>query len=147
MSYNPRVNEFLSSPNARNICDVFENNSGSSFIKGRPVRIDTSSSIQAVDVSIEAEAKPFGILAENIANGTTGNIVTFGRIYDISTSMVVGDEVWLSKSGGLTAIPPEIGVSGWIVGDFAVKLGFIVKNNDDGNKKDIIVDIDLAGQL
>ena len=48
---------------------------------------------------------------------------------------------------GLTTSIPEIGVAGFLSGDFVVKVGRITKNSDVPANKDFKVEVHIIGQL
>lgn len=143
MSYNPFTRQTTGQSTGR----FNQNQSGSSIPAGIPVKI-TSSGIALVDVSVEADIDAFaGVLKETAANNTSGNIISSGSIEKISTPYAVGSMVYISKTGTLTNIKPSTGVNGFGEGDFVVKIGMIAKNNDNPSDKDLLVGIQIMGQL
>lgn len=124
------------------------NNTGVTFNKGTPSRINVSGDPDFIDVSIEAQAKSvFALAGENIANLESGSFVQNGKIENFTTSFSFGDTIYVSKTGGLTNIPPTIGVGGFVSGDFMIKLGIIAKNESNPALKDILVDIEQPWQM
>lgn len=124
------------------------NGSGSAMSKLLPVRANTSGELDTVDPTIEAEALAIlGITKESILSGATGQVVSHGRVNDVTTSAVFGDAVYLSKTGGVTNVQPDIGVGGFVAGDIVIKLGVIAKNEANPVLKDLEVNIELIGQL
>ena len=133
---------------ASSVSDARTNNTGIAFTKGSPVRINASGTLDFVDVSIEGEViNVAGVAREVIPDGTSGQIVTSGKIADISTAASLGDLMYISKTGLLTNIQPSIGVGGFVAGDFVVQVGVVSKNEDNGSLKDLIVSLDIVGQL
>ena len=127
---------------------TFTNDSGSTIIKGTPVRVDVSGNIGSVDVSTESDAiSVIGIAKANIANGADGTIVTNGLLENITISASVQDVVYVSKSGALTNAKPDIGVDGFVEGDFVVCVGVVSENQSNPLQKDLIVNISVVGQL
>lgn len=148
MTFNPN---FTGAGNVRsaqaNLTSV-QNNTGGTLIKGTPVRINGSGELDVIDVSIEAEVDgTIGVVFEDILDTNFGDIVSSGRVENITTTANVGDKVYISKIGILTNVKPEIGVGGFLSGDFVVKIGVIVKNIDTPANKDLVVGITTIGQL
>lgn len=88
-----------------------------------------------------------GVASESIANGSSGAFITTGKVTNITTSASFGDVVYVSKTGILTNTKPSIGAGGFIAGDFVVSVGVIAKNADNPSSKDLVVIIDVVGQL
>lgn len=145
MTYNP--NSRGTAPTAKTTVRFNANQTGNSIPKGTPVKL-TSSGIDLVDVSVEADVDAFaGLLSADAANLSNGTIVSSGTIENISTSFAVGSVVYVSKLGILTNVKPSTGVNGFGEGDFVIKVGMIAKNNDNPANKDLLVGIQIMGQL
>lgn len=143
MSYNPFTRQSAVNSTAR----MNQNSTGQAIPQATPVKI-TSSGLGLVDVSVEADIDAFaGVLKEASSNGTKGNIVSSGSIENISTPFPVGSMVYISKLGTLTNIKPSLGINGFGEGDFIVKIGMIAQNGDNINNKDLLVGIQVMGQL
>jgi len=143
MTYRP-----YSTLTASGISDTRPNNSGVTMDKGTPVRINTSGEIDFINVSVEDEvANVSGVTSESILNTTSGNFITTGKVTNITTTAVFGDVVYISKTGTLTNVKPSIGVAGFVSGDFIVSVGVIAKNASNPSNKDLVVIIDVVGQL
>lgn len=128
--------------------DERTNNTGITINKGVPVRINTSGELDFINVSVEAEAiNVSGVASEPITNGSKGSVVNSGKISDIATTAALGDIVYVSKSGSLTNVKPSIGVSGFVAGDFVVMVGIIAKNESNPTLKDLMLNVDVVGQL
>jgi hypothetical protein len=126
----------------------FTNSTGSTINGMTPVRQNTSGTLELINPSIESEiSKILGIPKISINDGASGSVALHGLMEDVTTSLVVGDVVYLSKTGGLTAVAPEIGVGGFLAGDFVVKLGKITKNFSNPLNKDLLLAIEVIGQL
>lgn len=126
---------------------LFNNDSGGLLAALTPVRSD-STGINTIDVSDEDHINNcVGVTIDAIADSSDGLVATDGRIEDVTTSIAVDKIVYISKTGGLTETAPSIGVGGFTSGDFVVKIGNVVQNQADNLKKDLIVDIDIIGQL
>lgn len=143
MSYNPFTR--TSSQNFTGRLNA--NQTGNLVPRGTPVKL-TSSGIALMDVSVETDIDAFaGVIKDDAATGTTGNIISSGSIENLSTSFAVGSVIYISKVGLLTNVKPSIGVNGFGEGDFIIKIGMIAKNNDNPANKDLLVGIQVMGQL
>ena len=130
------------------VSDERSNNTGSVINKATPVRINNSGELDFIDVSIEADIKgSIGIVKSNISNGAKGAIISSGKVEDITTSAGFGDPMYIDKTGEITNIEPDIGVNSFVAGDFVVAVGVIAKNESNPILKDLIVLIDIRGQL
>jgi hypothetical protein len=148
MSYNPNFSSISSIESAQALRVTETNTTGSLIPKLTPVKINTSGNLALIDVSIEADILALvGLTNADISNTAAGEVANTGRVKDITTGAAFGDTLYISKTGGITNIKPEIGVGGFIVGDFVVKLGVIAKNQLNPLNKDIILQISLIGQL
>lgn len=124
------------------------NGSGAPIAALIPVTLNNDGDFKTINVSVEADAlKVVGITAESVLNNTEGPVVGFGRITDVTTPFVFGDVLYVSKTGNLTTTLPDIGVGGFASGDFVIKIGKIAKNQTNPTNKDLIVQIELIGQL
>ena len=133
---------------ASGISDTRPNNSGVAILKGTPTRINSSGELDFINVAIEAQSLSVaGCASEDIANATSGVIVTTGKIADITTSASFGDLMYVDKTGNLTNIKPSIGVNSFVSGDFVVSVGVIAKNTSNPILKDLVIMIDVIGQL
>lgn len=125
----------------------YTNSSGGTILALKPVR-SSSGTLATVDPSIEAHVLSIlGVTKTNISNGVAGTVVLEGLMEDITTSIAVDKYVYLSKAGNITDEVPDIGVGGFVEGDFVVKIGQIVRNTNNPAKKDLNVDIRIIGQL
>lgn len=130
------------------VSDSRTNNTGVSISKATPVRINTSGDLDFVNVSVESEIlNVVGVTNADIANGSEGDFINTGKIEDISTSLGFGDVAYISKTGTLTNVQPSIGVGGFVAGDFVVRIGVIAKNQLNPLLKDLILSMDIRGQL
>ncbi len=144
MGYSPNAsNPLISRSTARQAI----NDTGSTIAKCIPVKI-TSLGMGTVDPSVEADIDAFaGVTNAAVNDGDTAEIVTSGLIAQSGLSFAFGSAIYISKSGGVTNIKPSIGVSGFIEGDFVVRLGVIVKNEANPSLKDVLLNIQFLGQL
>ena len=126
----------------------YENNSGIVILKGTPVCQKGTGVIDFINVSSESDVFGFiGVTSFNIPNATSGPVVTSGRIENVSIFGNFGDPVYVSKTGGLTITKPEVGAGGFLVLDFVLRVGIITKNESNPLLKDIVLDVQLVGQL
>lgn len=143
MSYRP-YNQLKTS----GVSDERVNNTGVTITKGTPVRANSSGELDFVNVSVEAESiSAIGVVTEDITNTNSGEFINAGKISDISTLASFGDPVYVSKSGGLTATKPSLGVDGFVSGDLVIYVGIVAKNEDNPVLKDLIVNLQVIGQL
>ena len=148
MTYNPNFSSGQPAPASKTIQISEENNTGSTIVKATPVRIVPAGGISTVDISEEAEALAVaGLVAEDVANGASANIVNSGRIENISTGASVGAPLYISKSGYLTDVKPTLGADDFSSGDFVIQVGVVAKNSSNPANKDILVTIRIMGQL
>lgn len=143
MAYNPFTRQSAQSATGR----FNQNATGQALPQGTPVKA-TSSGLGLVDVSVEADVDAFiGVLKLASADGTSGQVISSGSIEKISTPFTVGSAIYISKLGTLTNIKPSIGVNGFGEGDFVVFIGKIAQNADNPADKDLLVLVQVHGQL
>ena len=63
------------------------------------------------------------------------------------TTATFGDIMYVAKDGSLTNIKPTDGEDGFVSGDFVIKVGVIVKDSNNPSQKNLIVNIQVMGQL
>jgi len=123
---------------------------GESFvlIKGSPVYVNASGQILLPDVSYESKSLTvIGLTKDNINVGSVGEIITNGLLKIVSISFNFGDVLYVAKDGSLTNIKPSIGIGGFNALDYVVKIGVVTKNQTNPLLKDIVVNIQIIGQL
>lgn len=136
----------ISSPR-RTIVDLL-NNSGSSMYLGNPISVDGSGNMAITNVSSQASSLAFiGALQANTANAVVGNVVMAGRLDNITGSFTFGDSLYVSKTGGLQSTYPDVGILGFAAGDYVIRVGVIAKNQTNPILKDLLVSIQIIGQL
>jgi len=124
------------------------NGSGGPVSALTPVSLNASGTFKIIDVSVELDAlRAVGITSESILNATDGSVFGFGRMTNVTTLFALGDVLYVSKIGTLTTTLPSIGVDGFLAGDFVIKIGKIAKNQQNPSNKDLIVQVELIGQL
>ena len=130
------------------VSDGRPNNTGGTITKGVPVRINTSGELDGIDVSSENDSlNIIGVAADNIPTSSTGEVVSSGKVADIATFAAFGDVLYIDKSGQLTNIKPAIGINGFVSGDFVIIVGVVAKNVDNPGLKDLVLNIQVVGQL
>ena len=123
------------------------NQTGSTIAKFIPVKI-TTTGMALVDVSVETDISAFaGVTASSVNNGAPGDVVNNGLVTDTGLGFSAGDRVYISKSGGVTNVKPDIGVGGFVSGDWVVALGVCALNESNMSLLDVIVFIEIKGQL
>lgn len=150
MTYNPLwvTNNNIQAQQSKRTSRQALNNTASTILKATPVRINAAGNLSSVDPSNEAHIDGFaGLTVEDVAPYTSGEVISIGTITNISTSASFGDAIYLSKTGDLTTTKPSVGVAGFIEGDWAIKIGVIVKNEVNPTQKDLLVNIQFLGQL
>lgn len=145
MTYNPTARGIPSL--ARAASRLLANNTGNTVAKATPVRL-SATGLLPIDVSNESQANAIaGLTKIDITNLSIGEVVSSGILENISTSAGIGDIMYVSKSGDLTNIKPSIGVNSFVTGDWVIRVGAIAKNNDNPVQKDILVNIQIVGEL
>lgn len=124
------------------------NGSSSGLSSLQPVSVDAAGKAVAVDVSNEALCKAFtGITFQGSALNQPVDVVTGGLLENIGTSAAFGSLLYVNKSGGLTNVPPDIGVGGFVAGDWVILVGKIAQNLATPAQKDLIVTPTVIAQL
>lgn len=128
--------------------DQRSNNTGVTIDKGTPVRINTSGTLDFIDVSVTAEILNIAGVAKNdILSATSGEFVSGGKVEDITTSASLGDVLYIDKAGALTNVKPSLGVAGFVAGDYSVRVGVVAKNENNGSLKDLIVSLNIIERI
>jgi hypothetical protein len=146
MTYDPRlganITQLISSVNSN-----LENNTGATLLKLTPVIVNSSGEAEQINVSLESALSIAGICKENILDGEIGEVALGGRIENVITSANLGDTMYVDKTGFLDNTKPSDGVGGFVAGDFVIRVGIIVKNENNPLVKDLLVSVMLEGQL
>jgi len=131
---------------AQSITKTSTNNTGSAIGAALPVKI-TATGMATINPTLEADVLSLaGLTVATVGNGSQGTIIASGTIYNVGM-FSPGDAVFVSLSGGLTNDKPDIGVDGFVEGDWVVRVGFIVKNETTPSQLDLLVAIAIIGQL
>jgi hypothetical protein len=91
------------------------NKTGATIPKGKIVYIKSSSSsathpeiLLADNTSEATSTKTLGAVYQDIADSTTGFVVTNGQVHNLNTSAYsIGDKLWLGTSGNVTTTVPS----------------------------------------
>ncbi len=149
MTYDPRVfsGEQSTKPST-SVESNLENNSGSTIDELTPVGVDTAGELNTITVSDEASSLSIvGITTYDISDGGAGSIASTGRVKEVGNLGNFGDIMYVSKAGGLTTTKPSEGVGSFVVDDFVIRIGVIIKNEDNGSLKDLLLSVSVVGQL
>lgn len=145
MSFSP--NAYGNPAISRSVSVIANNNSGGTLPKGTIVQIN-SSDLAIVDPSIEIDVDAtVGVLKDDILDGNAGEVVAMGTIENIPGGFDFGKTIYLSASGTLTDTKPSVGVGGFLAGDYVIRIGVIVKNAYNPAQKDLLVNLQVVGQL
>jgi hypothetical protein len=142
------ISEGVTNAAAGSTISAFPHESGVNLSKGQVVSFNNIGSLAATNVGNEASAlSVIGVCQDNINDGAAGNVISVGRLENLTTSLSVGDLAFLSKTGTLTNTKPSIGVDGFGSGDWVIKVGVIVSNNANPANKDLLVLPQVIAQL
>jgi hypothetical protein len=142
MSYRP-----YNAITVNSLSDNQVNNTGNTLEYLTPVRINISGDLDTIDISQESAMGIIGIVASNISDSSSGEVISTGKVFNVSLDGDFGDIIYVSKTGGLTNLKPSIGVGGFEAGDFCISIGVLAKNQSNPLQKDLILSIDTVGQL
>lgn len=124
------------------------NLTGTTLLKFTPVYIHSDGTYKRINVSIEAQALGcVGVVSEDINDTSTGKLAYNGTIENVTTAADFGDILFVDKTGGITNVKPSIGLGGFIADDFVVQIGIIAKNIDTPANKDLVLNVQVIGQL
>jgi len=148
MSYNPNFTG-ASAAASRQLSTGYQNGTVSTMAMGTPVSTNTSGQILLTDVSSETSSLAFvGLTNIAIPSAASGEVVSSGRIENVTTGFSVGDPIWVgSTAGTLTNVKPDNGSNGFTSGDFVIFIGVLVKNEFNPSLTDIQLFTQLIGQL
>jgi hypothetical protein len=128
--------------------ESLENVSGSGLFALDVVSATTSGTIEKIDISDEASALAFrGVTNEVISDTQSGLVSSFGRIENVTTSFAFQDALFVAKDGTVTNIKPDIGVGGFVAGDWIIYLGHVARNQTTPANKDFFLNPTIVGQL
>jgi hypothetical protein len=126
----------------------YTNSSGVTMPKTTPVRVRSDGDVDFIDVSVESDVFALaGVTSASCTNGSKAGVTIMGRVEDTGLSFDFGEPIYISKTGDLTNTKPSIGVNGFILGDYIVRVGVIGKNETNPALKDLILELRLIGQV
>lgn len=124
------------------------NSTGSTLPALMAVSSSTTAGIEATDVTYEANVLAItGVTVNSISDSSSGNVAKSGTVKNISTSFSTQDSVFVSKTGELINVAPEIGSNSFVSGDFIIYIGHIAQNESNPSQKDLELHIQVLGQL
>lgn len=148
MSYSPSFRGNSAKGSVSSVASGYQNGTGSTLAQGTPVTVNGSGQLVAVNVSVDASANAIvGLAQADIPNAANGQVIDNSRLENVSMGFNVGDILYVSKSGFLTNIVPDIGVGGFVSGDWVVYVGVVVQNEFNALQKDIVISISARGVL
>jgi len=149
MSYEPiNLQGGVLQTTVETVGDTLNNNTGSTLLKTTVVKADSDNNMSAIDVTSRDEVYAIqGVLPEDVSDGTSGRVISKGRVEDITSTAAIGSVVYLSKTSDLTTDVPEIGVGSFLEGDFIVRIGFISRNKNNVTLKDLVINMEVIGEL
>lgn len=72
-----------------------------------------------------------------IPAGTLGQVISNGRLQNVTTSYTAGTALYIGKDANPTSIVPSVGVNGFVSGDMVIFMGVIVPNETNSLELDI----------
>ena len=147
MTYNPNFKGSYAIAPASGIANVLDNKTGSDIGALTPVYSNTSGEMAPIDISSDTQSLALlGITTTNVPDSNSGTVISGGKLSNVSIGSF-GDTLYVSKTGGLTNAKPSEGVAGFASGDWIIRIGVIIKNQDNPANKDLLLQIDIVGQI
>lgn len=148
MTYSPNFRGDAAKVGSRSLTSGYQNGAGMTLPALTPVSVNLSGQIVPVDLSnLDSVNRFVGLIEDALTSGAVGNVINGGRLEEITTSFTIGDALYVNKLGGLTSTKPEVGVENFLVGDYVIFVGVVVKNQFDPLKKDLNLLLSVVGQL
>jgi len=122
------------------------------ILRGYPVTINSLGQAAVVDITDEDSAYAFcGLTSVDCLIGGTANVLVAGSVlYNIPVAFGLtgqwGKHIFVSHSGSLTTVKPEVGVGGFLSEDFIISVGVTTKNPATGTT-DLILNPLVVGRL
>ena len=122
------------------------------ILRGTPVSINALGTLTAVDIANEDSSYAFcGITSVDTLSGGSANVLTAGSVlFDIPAAYGLtgqwGKPIFVSHTGDLTMVKPDVGVGGFVSLDFIVNVGITTKNPSTGTT-DLILNPRVVGRL
>jgi hypothetical protein len=125
----------------------YVNGTGSTLAAFIPVSANSAGLI-ATDVTSEALANAcLGLTSASTLNGANAAVTTHGQMLNVTITGAAGEAIYVGVGGTLTNTEPSVGVNGFQPGYFVIKVGTLIKNQSNSAHLDLIVNVQLIGQL
>lgn len=149
MGYNPLASGTSFKGPSRQLGTNYQNGTGSTMAPATPVAVNSSSHLILVDISDETTVENMvGYVVSAIPSSATGQIISGGRLENISSSYATGTPVWIGPTPGtLTNVKPDLSQPGWASGMFVIFVGVVVANEFNPSLTDIQLFTQIIGQL
>ena len=128
------------------VVSTLKNNNGGSIAGVTPVVVDNLGGIDIIDVASFSN-KTLGVTTATVGSGSNGEIILSGIIENVSIGFNKGEQLFVSKSGGLTNVEPSVGVNGFVAGDALIIVGEVTENSTTPANKDLLVNIRFIAEL
>lgn len=149
MGYNPLASGTSFKGPSRQLGTNYQNGTVSTMAPGTPVAVNSSSQLILIDIADETTVENMvGYVVSAIPSSATGQIISGGRLENISSSYPAGTPVWIGTTPGtLTNVKPDLSQSGWVSGMFIIFVGVVVANEFNPSLTDIQLFTQIIGQL
>lgn len=148
MAYNPNFRGSNAKASSRQTITSYQNGTVGTLTQATPVSVNSSGQLVNVDPSNEASVQSLvGLMVADTPSSANGQVIDNGRLENIVTSFSIRDVLYVNKLGNLTNVKPDIGIGGFMVGDFVVLVGVVVKNEFNALQKDIKLMLSVIGEL
>jgi hypothetical protein len=148
MTYSPLYRSNSQNIPARKLQTTYQNASGTLLVQCTPVCTNSSGQAVTVDVTDETTVgRLIGLLSADLPVAAFGEVTDAGRMENVNLSFNVGDVLYVSKTGFLTNIKPDIGSNGFVEGDFVIFVGVVVTNQFNPSQKDLKLMLSVVGEL
>lgn len=130
------------------LTNIYINQSGSSIPALTLVAQDPSGNLIMIDPSNYAQVSEIiGVTNTLIPTTSSGTVTLSGIIPNITTSFNIDDVLYLNTNGTLTTTVPDIGNGSFVAGYYIVQVGKITVNTNNPSNKDLLVSINVVGQI
>ena len=148
MSYSPNFRGNAANAASRQNQTGYVNGTGSTINIGTPVSTLANGMMSPTDVTSQASVQAFvGLCATTTPSAAKAQVVSAGRLENVSTGFNVGDAIYIGLDGTLINVKPDIGVAGFASGNFLVFVGVVVQNEFNASAQDIQVFLQVFGEL
>jgi hypothetical protein len=148
MSYSPLY--FAPQGGGTSIATVtnYTNATISMIAQGTPVSTNTFGLVAPTDVTSQTSVQALvGYAQVRMPASSSGPVISNGRLENIMTSFAVGDAIYIGLGGTLINQKPDVGVAGFVEGDFVVFVGVLVQNQTNPSLTDIQLFTQTIGEL